>query len=159
MQLHELKPKTKKDNKKRVGRGGKRGTYSGHGMKGQKSRAGARIRPGFRGGDNPLWKLFPKQRGSSKKIEVKHSKFRVANRQGAVVNLGDIDTYFNTGESVTPKTLVRRELVATSKKGIKVLGDGKFNKKLKFAGKLTFSKSALDKIDKSGSTIVKEETK
>ena len=154
MQLHELKPKTKKNSSKRVGRGGKRGTYSGHGMKGQKSRAGHRIRPGFRGGDNPLWKLFPKQRGSSKKVEVKHAKFRVANRQGAIVNLENIAKKFKDAETVTPKSLVKRSLVETSKKGIKVLGDGDFDKKLKFSGELKFSKSALAKIEKSGSTII-----
>ncbi|MEK7341913.1 MAG: uL15 family ribosomal protein, partial [Candidatus Binatota bacterium] len=60
MDLSNLKPAPgSKKKRKRVGRGGKRGTYSGRGSKGQKSRAGARIRPGFRGGDNPIWKLFP----------------------------------------------------------------------------------------------------
>jgi len=75
MQLHQLKPTVKQKRAKRVGRGGKRGTYSGRGQKGQKSRAGARIRPGFRGGDNPIWKLFPKQRGSAKKVDLKKRRF------------------------------------------------------------------------------------
>ncbi len=154
MQLHELKRTTKKNTSKRVGRGGKRGTYSGHGSKGQKSRAGARIRPGFRGGDNPFWKLFPKQRGATKKIEVKHTRFRVANRQGAIVNLGNIAKHFKTGETVARRSLVRRGLVATSKKGIKVLSDGELDKKLKFSSDLTFSKSTLVKIEKSGSTVI-----
>lgn len=48
MQLHELQPKTKNKKKKRIGRGGKRGTYCGRGLKGQKSRAGRRIRPAVR---------------------------------------------------------------------------------------------------------------
>lgn len=71
MQLHELKPIHPRKRRKRVGRGGKRGTFSGRGTKGQKSRAGASVRPGFRGGDTPLWKVFPKQRGAGKKVEVK----------------------------------------------------------------------------------------
>ena len=76
MQLHQIKPTHKKVEGKRVGRGGKRGTFSGRGSKGQKSRAGTRIRPGFRGGDNPIWKLFPKQRGASKKVDIKHRSFQ-----------------------------------------------------------------------------------
>ena len=59
MQIHQLKPKTARSFAKRVGRGGKRGTTSGKGTKGQKSRAGSYVRPGFRGGDNRLWQLFP----------------------------------------------------------------------------------------------------
>lgn len=76
MQLHDLKPFSRSKQKKRVGRGGKRGTYSGRGSKGQKSRAGTRIPPGFRGGDNPIWKIFPKARGSSKKVDIKHRSFQ-----------------------------------------------------------------------------------
>ena len=59
MQLHELRPKHKIKKRKRIGRGGKRGTYSGRGMKGQKSRAGARFEPIIRG----LIKRYPKLRG------------------------------------------------------------------------------------------------
>ena len=67
MQLNQLKSHTKRKDAKRVGRGGKRGTYSGKGTKGQKSRAGAGFKQGFRGGDNRLWQLFPKLRGATKK--------------------------------------------------------------------------------------------
>ena len=59
MQLHEIKPTHKLKTKKRVGRGGKKGTYSGRGVKGQKSRAGAKIRPEIR----DLIKKMPKKRG------------------------------------------------------------------------------------------------
>ena len=71
MQIHELKPDHPRKHRKRVGRGGKRGTFSGKGTKGQKSRAGASVKPGFRGGDTPLWKIFPKRRGAGKKVEIK----------------------------------------------------------------------------------------
>ena len=67
MDLSNLQPNPLRKSKKRVGRGGKRGFSSGGGTKGQKSRAGAGVKPGFRGGDNRLWQLFPKQRGASKK--------------------------------------------------------------------------------------------
>jgi large subunit ribosomal protein L15 len=59
MQLHNIQPKTKRASKKRVGRGGKRGTYSGRGVKGQRSRAGHNIRPGLR----DLLISIPKLRG------------------------------------------------------------------------------------------------
>lgn len=59
MQLHELKPKHKRKKRKRVGRGGKRGTYSGRGIKGQKARAGRRLKPVIR----ELIKRYPKLRG------------------------------------------------------------------------------------------------
>ena len=81
MQLHHLKPIHKAIASKRVGRGGKRGTLSGRGSKGQKSRAGTRIRPGFRGGNEPLWKLFPKSRGASKKTDIKHRSFQVRRKK------------------------------------------------------------------------------
>lgn len=154
MQLHELKSNRKPaKTKKRVGRGGKRGTYSGHGQKGQKSRAGHRIRPGFRGGDTPLWKLFPKQRGSSKKVDVKHSKFQLHHIKPVAINLSLINDSYKDGDNVNAKTLVRKQLIRTSKHGIKILSNGEFNKKLSFSG-VKISKAALVKIEKSGSTII-----
>lgn len=71
MRLHQLKPNLNKKSRKRVGRGGKKGTYSGRGMKGQKSRAGGKPRIGFAGGDTSLIKRLPKQRGQVGKTEIK----------------------------------------------------------------------------------------
>jgi len=70
MQLHELKPTHKLKKRKRIARGGKRGTYSGKGMKGQKSRAGRRLEPVVRG----LIKRYPKLRGYRFKSKVKSQK-------------------------------------------------------------------------------------
>ena len=151
MQLHQLKPKNKNKKAKRVGRGGKRGTYSGRGSKGQKSRAGARIRPGFRGGDNPIWKLFPKQRGATKKVDVKHAKFRVTRKKPAVVNLEILNSFFQDGDSISLKTLARKGIV-DGKKRVKILGDGELDKKFNFSG-VVFSRQARDKILKAGGTI------
>lgn len=137
MQLHQLKPINKQRDKKRVGRGGKRGTFSGRGSKGQKSRAGTRIRPGFRGGDNPIWKLFPKTRGASKKTEAKHALFQVKHPKPAVFNLDRLEKLFLDGDTVSPKTL--------GVKRAKILGTGTLTKKLVFEN-VTFSKSAHDKI-------------
>lgn len=147
MQLHQLKFKHKKKKVRRVGRGGKRGTYSGHGSKGQKSRAGARIRPGFRGGDNPIWKLFPKQRGATKRVDIKHSKFRVTYHKPAIINLGALDSHFQENETVSPKTLMQKGIIDSAKHGVKILAGGETKKKLKFSG-VKFSKAAQGKVSK-----------
>lgn len=152
MQLHQLQPKHHGKKKKRVGRGGKRGTFSGHGSKGQKSRAGARIRPGFRGGDNPIWKLFPKQRGSSRRVDIKHSKFRIHGGKPEVINLGMLNSRLQDGDDVSPATLLKEGLIKGGKFGVKILGEGEFEKKLKFSG-FKFSKSAREKVLKAGGTI------
>lgn len=152
MQIHEIKPIHQNRARKRVGRGGKRGTFSGRGSKGQKSRAGARIRPGFRGGDNPIWKLFPKKRGASKKVEAKHAMFQISPRDPAVVNLGELNSHFHDGDKVTSNLLVKKGIIKTARKGIKILGSGSLNKKLNLIG-LKISKSASEKIIKAGGTI------
>lgn len=151
MNLNELKSHTQRKYAKRVGRGGKRGTTSGKGTKGQKSRAGAGFKQGFRGGDNRLWQLFPKLRGATKKpgkggntrIHVKHRYFQLRHDKVKVLNL-DFFNKFEDGQQVTPEMFKKKE--------IKVLGEGELKKKLEFQG-FTFSESAREKILKSGSTI------
>lgn len=153
MQLHDIKSSTPKKDRKRVGRGGKRGTYSGKGMKGQKARSGTGQRADFRGGDTPLWKLFPKQRGAKKKVQVKHRLFQVKPKKAAVFNMDALNTHFNDGDTVSKKTLLEKKLIDKVKKEVKILGDGKLEKKLHFDG-LTYSISALKKIQESGSDLV-----
>ncbi len=137
MQLHELKSKKLKT-RKRIGRGGKRGTYSGRGMKGQKSRAGTRkFAPVIRG----LIKKYPKLRGyRNQKKELPYF----------VVNLGDLDKAYNDSEIVNPKTLIEKGLV-TKMKGrlpkIKILGNGKLTKKVKIED-CKLSKKAQEKYAK-----------
>lgn len=148
MNLHELKPHTKRKDAKRVGRGGKRGTTSGKGTKGQKSRAGAGFKQGFRGGDNRLWQLFPKLRGATKKpgsnrLHVKHRYFQLRHDKVKVLSL-DFFNKFEDGQEITPEFLSHDE--------VKVLGEGELRKKLEFKG-FQFSKSAREKVLKSGSTI------
>ncbi|OGN03887.1 MAG: 50S ribosomal protein L15 [Candidatus Yanofskybacteria bacterium RIFCSPHIGHO2_01_FULL_44_17] len=152
MQLNQLKPTIKGKKRKRVGRGGKRGTFSGHGSKGQKARAGTRIRPGFRGGDNPIWKLFPKQRGATKKVDIKHKAFQVRYKKPAVVSLSYLSSTFKDGDKISPRELIRRGLVSDDKNGVKILSGGEISKKLNFSG-LKFSKSAQEKILKAGGSI------
>jgi large subunit ribosomal protein L15 len=148
MQIHEINPTIKRKNKKRVGRGGKRGTYSGKGIKGQKSRAGAGIKPGFRGGDTPLWKKFHKARGSSKKLEIKKLGFQLHHSKPEVVNFRDLNKRFSEGEIVSPRTLMEKRLVKKIKRGVKILGKGELRKKLVFKNVL-MSKSAKQKLNES----------
>ncbi|OHA76457.1 MAG: 50S ribosomal protein L15, partial [Candidatus Wildermuthbacteria bacterium RIFCSPLOWO2_12_FULL_40_9] len=98
MQLHQLKPIHKNRKSKRVGRGGKRGTYSSRGMKGQKSRAGRKFQPIVR----ELIKRYPKLRGY--RFKPQEGKF-------AIVNTADLEKKFQTGEKVSPKTLLEKGLI------------------------------------------------
>ncbi|PJE51372.1 MAG: 50S ribosomal protein L15 [Candidatus Yanofskybacteria bacterium CG10_big_fil_rev_8_21_14_0_10_36_16] len=151
MQLHDIKSTTKKS-RKRVGRGGKRGTYSGRGQKGQKSRSGASIRSDFRGGNAPVWRLFGKKRGVSKKVSIKHKFLRVPQQKPHIVNLNILNNKFNDGDNVSPKTLVSSGVIKNIKGGVKILNKGELTKKLSFSG-VAFSNSAKEQILKTGSTI------
>ena len=134
MQLHQIKPIHKLKKRKRISRGGKRGGYSGRGIKGQKSRAGAGIRPAIR---DMMMKL-PKQRG-----RAKHA-FKSLYEKPAILNLVDVNKRFKEGDIVSPKTLNLSQ--------VKILGKGEINKKLHFQN-ILFSKSASEKIKKAGGTI------
>jgi large subunit ribosomal protein L15 len=154
--LSNLQSNTPRKSTKRVGRGGKRGTYSGKGSKGQKSRAGASIKPGFRGGDNRIWQLFPKQRGASKKpggsgIYAKHRFYQLRKDKSPVINVEEFNK-FSDGETVNPKTLFEKGIVGRTEKNVKILGDGELTKQLKFEG-FKFSKSARQKVVKVGGSI------
>ena len=159
MNLSQLKSDTVRKSKKRVGRGGKRGTFSGKGSKGQKSRAGASVKPGFRGGDNRIWQLFPKQRGASKKPgragndspHRKHRFYQLRRDKSPVINIEEFNK-FNDGETVNPKTLFEKGILRRVEKEIKILGDGELGRKLVFEG-FSLSKSARDKIIKAGGTV------
>ena len=155
MDLSNLQSKTPRKVAQRVGRGGKRGTYSGKGMKGQKSRAGAGIKPGFRGGDSRIWQLFPKQRGASKKPgsnrpHKKHRFFQLRHEKYAILNLDKLNI-FEDGQLLTPEVLAKEGLISPGV-DVKILGDGDLKKKLDFQG-FTFSKSAKEKILKLGGKI------
>ncbi len=142
--VHELKPTHRLKKKKRVGRGGKRGTYSGRGIKGQKSRAGAKIKPMER----EFILRLPKKRGLG---------FPKAPRIIPIVTLSleKISQYFEAGEIVSPKTLLKKGLVKKEKGRIpkvKILGPAILEKKLSFIG-CTFSESARKAIEAAGGKI------
>ena len=145
MQLHNIKPSHKLKRRRRIARGGKRGGYSGRGIKGQKSRAGAGIRPAVR----DLMMKLPKARG-----RAKHA-FKSLYEKPAIFNLADINKRFKEGEIVSHKTLGLGRAPHNNKLyagRVKILGDGEITKKLVFADVL-MSKSARDKIIKAGGTI------
>lgn len=132
MQLHQFQPTHLRKSKKRIGRGGKRGTYSGRGIKGQKAHSGKGIKPGFRGGSTVLWKLLPKKRGASKKLSIKKPGFQPRRKRPAIVNLDSISRYFQSGETVSPETLLQKGLIETRKHGVKILARGKLKSKVIF---------------------------
>lgn len=145
MQLHQIKPSHRLKKRRRIARGGKRGNYSGRGIKGQKSRAGAGIRPAIR----DVMMRLPKQRG-----RAKHS-FKSLFLKPVVLNLFDIDKKFKDGEIVNPASLVNNKLVRRISgrlPAIKILGTGEISKKLNFQG-ISLSLSARAKIQKAKGTI------
>jgi len=132
MQLHQLKPKIKNKRVKRIGRGGKRGGYSGRGIKGQKARAGRRMRPEWR----DIIKKIPKKRGySAPSLEQKP----------VVVNLDVIEKNFKAGEKVSPKTLAEKGIIRRKDEKVKILGSGEITKKI-IIENCQISKSAQEKI-------------
>lgn len=142
MQIHQLHIIHKRKKAKRIGRGGKRGTFSGRGVKGQRSRSGARIRPEWR----DLIKKIPKKRGAS---------FKSIRKKPAIVNLDELERVFKAEELVSPKTLIERGLVGRIRRAapaVKVLGRGELTKSLIIKG-VEVSKSAKEKIEKAGGVI------
>ncbi len=144
MQIHELKPRTKRMKSAQVGRGGKRGKTSGRGTKGQKARAGHKIRPEIR----DMIKRLPKLRGRGK------STFKSFAEKPLAVNLSALSV-FSAGEKVTPSTLIAKGVISTYKgrvPAVKILGNGEISTKLTFAD-CTVSASAKEKIEQAGGNI------
>ena len=130
--------------RKRIGRGpgSGHGKTSGRGHKGQGSRAGSSRHPTFQGGTMPMIRRVPK-RGFNNRWAL----------TVAVVNVGQIDQAFQAGEEVSLETLAAKNLAKGSFDVLKVLGDGELSKKLKISAH-RFSKSAAEKIEKSGGEMV-----
>ncbi len=142
MKLHELQVNPgAKQTKKRVGRGpgSGLGKTSGKGHKGQNARSGGGVRPVFEGGQLPLYRRLPKRGFSNAMFKTRY----------AVINVEDLNR-FDEGTTVTPALLKEVGMVKQQLDGIKVLGSGKLEKKLTIQAH-KFSKSAMDKINESGS--------
>lgn len=134
----------KNKSRRRIGRG----TGSGHGKtcgrghKGQGSRAGFSHHPTFQGGAMPLFRRVAK-RGFNNRWA----------KRVMIVNVGDLDKAFHDGDEVTPEVLQEKNLAKGRYDILKILGEGELTKKLKISAHC-FSKSALEKIGKSGSQMI-----
>ena len=140
MKLHELKPNPgSRKERNRVGRGigSGNGKTAGKGSNGQNARSGGGTRPGFEGGQTPLFQRLPK-RG-----------FTNINRKDyAVVNLDTLNR-FEDGTEVTPELLIETGVVSKAKSGIKILANGKIEKKLTVKAN-KFSSTAVEAIEAAG---------
>lgn len=143
MYLNELKPVAgARHAKKRVGRGvgSGMGKTSTRGSKGQNSRSGGGVRPGFEGLQTPLFKRLPK-RGFT----------NVNRKEYAVVNLCDLENKFEAGSVVDVASLKQVGLVKKEYEGVKILSKGELTKALTVKAK-KFSKAAMEKISAAGGT-------
>ncbi|MFC5559495.1 50S ribosomal protein L15 [Ureibacillus thermophilus] len=142
MKLHELKPaEGSRKKRNRVGRGigSGNGKTAGRGHKGQNARSGGGVRPGFEGGQNPLFRRLPK-RGFT----------NVNRKEYAIVNLDALNR-FEDGAEITPALLIETGVVSKEKAGIKILGNGTLTKKLNVKAH-KFSASAKEAIESAGGT-------
>ncbi len=145
MRLHDLKPNTgAKHRRKRLGCGESsgHGKTSGKGHKGQKARSGGSIRPGFEGGQMPLFRRLPK-RGFN------NAAFKTV---FGIVNLDDLEKRFESGAAINEKLLRGAGLVRGKLDGIKVLGRGELTKAFHVEAD-AISASAKEKIEKLGGSV------
>lgn len=140
MKLNELSPapgSAKPAYRKGRGPGSGNGKTAGRGHKGQNSRSGGGVRPGFEGGQLPLYRKLPK-RGFNNKFAKKY----------AIVNLADLNR-FEDGAEVSEQLLLEKKIIRKSYDGLKVLGGGALTKKLTVKAEI-FSASAKEKIEAAG---------
>ena len=143
MKLHELSPApgSARDNyRKGRGPGSGNGKTAGKGHKGQNARSGGGVRPGFEGGQIPLYRKLPK-RGF-------HNKFA---KTYSIVNV-DVFNKFEDGAVVDLATLLENKIVRKANDGLKVLGNGEITKKITVKAAV-FSATAKEKIEAAGGKI------
>ena len=141
MKLHTLyQPEGAVKERKRVGRGVATGNgkTAGKGHKGQKARSGGGVRPGFEGGQLPLFRRLPKRGFSNAPFKIEY----------ATINVSDLDK-FEDGAVVTPELLKEMGILKQQLDGVKVLGNGELTKKITVKAN-RFSKTAVEKIEKMG---------
>jgi large subunit ribosomal protein L15 len=149
LNLSTLKPAQERKARKRIGRGlgSGKGRYAGRGIKGQKSRSGShRMRPGFEGGQMPIYMRLGKQRGSTSKDAMPIGPHRTAT---AGVNVSELGRVFEDGATVNVEALVEKRLVKNTRTDVKILGNGELTKKLLVTAH-RFSASARVKIESAG---------
>jgi large subunit ribosomal protein L15 len=151
LNLSSLKPAQARRDRKRVGRGlgSGKGRYSGRGIKGQKSRSGsAKMRPGFEGGQNPIYMRLGKLRGPYSRDAMPVGPHRTFTQ---AVNLRDLEARFDAGADVTLEALLEKGLIKNTKTDVKILASGDLTKKLTVTAH-RFSGAAKEKIEAAGGT-------
>jgi large subunit ribosomal protein L15 len=141
MKLHELSPNegsTFTRTRRGRGAGSGLGKTSGRGHKGQNARSGGGVRPGFEGGQNPLYRRVPKRGFNNDRFATVF----------AIVNLDQLNR-FEAGTEVTPELLLSEGILKNPKDGIKILGNGDLNVQLTVKAH-KFSQSAAEKIQAAG---------
>jgi large subunit ribosomal protein L15 len=143
MQLHDLTPSPgSRKNKKKVGRGpgSGMGKTSGRGHKGLKARSGGSVRPGFEGGQMPIYRRLPKR-----------GFFNIFKTNNAVINIADLER-LDDGATIDIESLRAAGLVKGRRDGVKLLGNGETTKKFTLKNVLV-SKAAREKIESAGGSI------
>jgi large subunit ribosomal protein L15 len=141
MKLHELSPsKGSTKSKKRVGRGtgSGLGTTAGRGMNGQNSRSGGGVRPGFEGGQMPLFRRLPRKGFSNARFK----------KNWTILNVEELNVFEND-TVITPELLIESGLIKKLNDGIKILGNGEIEKKLTIKAN-KFTQTAIQKIEAVG---------
>ena len=141
MKLHELSPapgSVTSNYRKGRGPGSGNGKTAGKGHKGQNARSGGGVRPGFEGGQLPLYRKLPK-RGFKNRFATHY----------AIVNVGTLNARYEDGATVTLENLMEKGVINKALDGLKVLGDGELTKKLTVEAKI-FSATAKEKIEAAG---------
>lgn len=144
MKLHELQPNPGSvTTRKRVGRGvgSGLGKTSGKGHKGQNARSGGGVRPGFEGGQLPLFRRLPKRGFSNARFKIKY----------ATINISDLNK-FEDNAIITPELLKTTGMIKNQLCGVKVLGTGTLEKKVVVKAH-NFSQTAKLKIESMGGSI------
>ena len=167
LNLSTLKPAQKRKARKRVGRGmgSGKGRYSGRGIKGQKSRSGSHtMRPGFEGGQMPIYMRLGKKRGPYSKDAMPVGPHRT---HTAAVNVRDLERVFDDGADVSLEALIEKGLIKNTRIDVKILGEGELKKKLAVTAHLFrmkpgqvsgiinsgFSLDIVKLLDRSGSSV------
>ena len=145
MMEHDISPpKGARRARKRVGRGDAAGggSYAGRGLKGQKSRSGPGLRPGFEGGQMPLIKGLPMKRGFNNRYKTYY----------ALVDLDTLQERFEANTQVTPELLHQLGIIRRVRLPVKVVGDGELQQPLNVAAH-KFTASARAKIEAAGGSV------
>lgn len=147
MQAHQVKPTHPRKQRKRVGRGdgSGSGTYSGRGLKGQKSRSGGGVRPGFEGGQNPQAKGLPMLRGFKNMFRVEYQPVNLA----ALSRLPD-------GVSDLTHAVLAQHRIIRGKQRAKLLARGEVTRAFRVSG-IAVSKAAQAKIEAAGGAVEAEQ--